>query len=86
MFDPTKPVQTRDGRHVRIYTMDAGGKYPIHGAIQSEADTWEHEAWMIDGSNVETGRLHIYDLINVPEKRRIKGWVNAALKKWKETV
>lgn len=32
-FEPGKEYKTRDGRKVRIYATDAGGEYPIHGAV-----------------------------------------------------
>jgi hypothetical protein len=32
MISMDKQYRTRDGREVRIYAVDGGGKYPIHGA------------------------------------------------------
>jgi len=32
-IDWTKPVQTRDGRKVTIYTTTAPTEYPVHGYI-----------------------------------------------------
>lgn len=65
-FDLTKPLQTRDGREVRIYATDAGGEYPIHGAVK-EGQGWLHEGWSIRGELVR-GLERCLDLVNVPQK------------------
>lgn len=78
-FDPTKPVQTRDGRPVRIicsdYVNSMGDKQIIylirhHGDCGGEYDC----AYFADSN----GRSHIgsphQDLINVPVKHT--GWMN----------
>lgn len=78
MFDPTKPVQTRAGREVRIYATDGGGCYPIHGAVKN-SEGWEGACWRANGDYRMQYRGDYpgpYDLINVPEKRRLRGWVN----------
>ncbi len=70
MFKVGSEYKTRDGRMVRIYETDAGGNYPIHGAVLS-ADTsigWIQVSW-----NVE-GKVDIYstsgkDLIKQPRVR-----------------
>lgn len=36
---------TRAGRKARIYVTDAGGTYPVHGAILLEDSTWYVECW-----------------------------------------
>lgn len=43
MFDPTKPVRTRDGRPVRILTTDAPGIFPIIAAVRSYRSSKEEE-------------------------------------------
>ena len=45
MIDPKKKYKTRDGRDVRIYAVDAGGDYPVHGAILSDFDGLQMETW-----------------------------------------
>ena len=45
MIDLDKPVQTRDGRKVLIYNRNAGGDYPIHGAIEYDPDLCTAEMW-----------------------------------------
>jgi hypothetical protein len=50
VIDKTKKYQTRDGREVRIYTVDGGGSYPIHGAIFDKVDNcWCPFSWPNDG-------------------------------------
>lgn len=44
-----KFYKTRDGRKVRIYAMDAGGNYPVHGAILDSDGTWFMENWYGEG-------------------------------------
>ena len=81
MIDWTKPVQTRDGRKVRVLCTDAPGDFPVVGIV---------EAGDIDGAYVSSwrknGRLSLtddecyqytHDLSNVPEPPvTIKRWVN----------
>ncbi len=69
-FDPTKPVQTRDGRKARIICVDAAGKRPI-AALITCIDTGEEdpEVFFSDGRYCghDDGESRI-DLINVPEE------------------
>ena len=37
-----------DGREVRIYAQDAGGEYPIHGAIK-DGKEWSMATWTRGG-------------------------------------
>jgi hypothetical protein len=46
-IDMSKKYRTRDGRKVRIYAVDAGGDYPVHGSVLragSDGD-WFPERW-----------------------------------------
>lgn len=68
-LDLTKPVQTRDGRPVRILCADArfGTGYTIVGLIDNGgADTWC--SWKPSGFALQDGKERNYDLINVPPK------------------
>jgi len=72
MFEVGKEYKTRDGRMVRIYATDAGGDYPIHGAILSP-DTrngWICESWDKDGKadTYQTSRNDI-----MPPRREVFG-------------
>ena len=62
-IDWTKPVETVDGRKVRILCTDGPEEYPIVGIIEDEVQTWTKE-----------GEFHRYsynsewlNLRNVPE-------------------
>lgn len=77
-FDPTKPCQTRDGRKVRILCTDAeltyvGRKHPIVGLVEEyqSPDTWD-----ANGKYDSVDQESKFDLINIPEKRKLTGWVN----------
>lgn len=62
--------KTRGGVPVRIYTQEAGGNTPIHGAVYNEDDdSWEINCWTEDG--YEIGQLDPtdLDLVEVKEKK-----------------
>lgn len=66
IFDPTKPVQTRDGRKARIICTDKQGSFPIVALILNKT----HEALIVyytDGSSRDSLGAAI-DLVNVPVK------------------
>jgi hypothetical protein len=74
-FDPTKPVQTRDGRKARIICTDyKNGQDSIVAAItRSKCDeemllTYSSKGWYQFDEESQ------YDLVNIPEK--ITGYVN----------
>ena len=73
-LDLTKPMKTRCGFTVRIYAQDGESTYPIHGAA-SERDGWVSRSWADNGRHqyLNEGAL---DLVNVPEKRTLRGYVN----------
>lgn len=76
-FDPTKPVQTRDGRKARIICTDAKNKlYPVVALILWPDGEEEIETYTLEGrSCVGHERDRINDLINVPETK--SWWMNA---------
>lgn len=39
---------TSDGKEVRIYAIDGGGRYPIHGAVCDSCD-WTAQEWTSEG-------------------------------------
>lgn len=73
-FDPTKPVQTRDGRPARIICTD---RNHVDGSIVAlvKAVTGPHKGEEVlmqyyeDGSYIRGNRTWDADLINVPEVR-----------------
>ena len=74
-FDPTKPVQTRDGRKARIVSdkVSRGGYKYIAIISEESGDEWSG-TFISDGSYYASGDACHRDLINVPEKREM--WVN----------
>ena len=76
MIDPSKQYQTRDGRKVRILCVDAKPPYPVVGIIQDDnelPESWDENGkyWQQDYPDG-----HRVDLVEVPEKRRLVGYVN----------
>ena len=66
-IDWTKPVQTRDGRKVRVLCTDGPKRSPVIGIV--DGNTYP-SIWDGKGKNASSAT----DLINVPEKRVV--WVN----------
>lgn len=69
MIDWNKPVQTRDGREVRIWTRHAQAdtRCPIRGEYRSANDVgWIEARWNEAGIH---SLIKGVDLVNVPEKR-----------------
>ncbi len=66
-FDPTKPVQTRDGRKARIICTDKGGAYSMVSLIESSGG---EEFTHVHNKNGEScTSCDEQDLISIPEKR-----------------
>lgn len=66
-FDPTKPVQTRDGRKARILCTDFQADGPIVAAVSY----WNGEEVLVRYQNTGihfTARYDQLDLINIPEE------------------
>src|ERR1700743_1320929 len=62
-----RKYQMVDGHQVRIYSIDAGGYYPVHGAYLLD-DKWKIYAWTIDGRARharKVGERLCYDLIEI---------------------
>lgn len=83
-FDPTKPVQTRDGRAARIVCTDYKAKRhghdigrPILALVASRMDG-EHEhvyTYTVNGSHHgEHGGPMGVDLVNIPERGYVVIW------------
>lgn len=65
-FDPTKPVQTRDGRPARIICTDRKGEFPIVALL--DYDEVDARAFAANGTVWGDGPDHKNDLINIPTK------------------
>jgi len=73
MIDWTKPVQTRDGRKVRVLCTDANnGEYPVIALVAHESRDTVVSYRTNGGSCI--GRTSAVDAINVPEQ--VHRWIN----------
>ena len=75
MIDINKKYRTRDGREVRIYAMDGGGGYPVHGTIFSKELGWMLATWSVDGCALNDIN-HLADLVEVKPRIQRTAWVN----------
>ena len=77
LISKDKQYRTRDGREVRIYATDGGGRYPVQGAFFNEEGLWVIRAWTKHG-NVHGGFLcdNPYDLIEVRPRIKRTVWLN----------
>lgn len=66
-LDLTKPMQTRDGRKVRLLASDLAGKFPLVVAV-ARPDGSELLAVRCKNGGVYSGRQNEGDIINVPAK------------------
>lgn len=71
MIDFNKPLQTRDGREVRVLCTDGPGARPVVGYVDNMPLVYE---WAISGKNQSRSEESIHDLINVPETKVV--WMN----------
>ena len=81
MIELGKQYKTRDGREIRIYAVDGGGRFPVHGAVKLDDETWRQEEWTPTGSyNGESSHghtiAHHLDLIEVKPRIQREVWVN----------
>ena len=68
-FDPTKPVQTRNGRKARIVCTDFKGSRPILALVEDLCNTNLEltQVYNTDGT-IGLALCEDLDLVNVPEK------------------
>jgi len=80
MIELGKKYKTRDGREVRIYAVDGGGRFPVHGAVKLDDGAWRQEEWTLTGSynGERDGHTipHRLDLIEVKPRIQREVWVN----------
>lgn len=80
MIELGKQYKTGDGREVRIYAVDGGGRFPVHGAVKLYDGTWRQEEWTPTGSyNGEKDGHTIpndLDLIEVTPRIQREVWLN----------
>ena len=76
MIDINKKYRTRDGREVRIYATDGGGRNPVHGSIKEE-DGWIFQVWPQNGRYFEDDdEDYRIDLIEVRHRHKRTVWLN----------
>jgi len=73
-FDPTRPVQTRDGRKAEILCTDLYPPLSIGVKITDRNGTKHAGFRTKDGRCYSNGQDSFLDLVNIPEKR--VGWLN----------
>jgi len=76
MIDINKKYRTRDGREVRIYAVDGGGKQPIHGSVKDEDGSWNPISWCSGGTQWGERIKNDYDLIEVKPRIQQTFWLN----------
>ena len=76
MIELGKQYKTRDGREVRIYAVDEGGEFPVHGAIKKSGDIWDSMCWGVNGEWFSVADIDCYDLIGVKPRIQREVWVN----------
>lgn len=77
MIDKNKTYRTRDGREVRIYAVDGGGRLPVHGAASRDGKTWVQESWSIGGEWAPDDLAATpMDLIEVRPRIQRTVWIN----------
>lgn len=74
MIDINKKYKTRSGKDVRIYSVDAGGDYPVHGSYYSTRyGEWSATSWTAEGLYGKSGS-HPLHLVEVKKTRKVEGW------------
>ena len=73
MIDINKKYRTREGDEVRIYALDGGGNYPVHGAYKDPMG-WVSCSWMQEGFKAILEGP--YDLIEVKPRIQRTVWIN----------
>ena len=69
-----REIKTRGGLDVRIYSTDAGGEFPIHGAIRaSKSEPWALRNWTVQGRHQQTGTSAL-DLAIQPSTIELDHW------------
>jgi len=69
MIDKNKNYKTQNESKVIIYSADAGGDFPIHGAIKEDGEDWEAATWTQDGQFYHRKKSHPFNLVEVKSFR-----------------
>lgn len=65
-WEPGKEYATRSGGTARVYSVEGGGRFPVHGAVK-HSGFWLVESWTKEGCVFELGRVSENDLVGVRE-------------------
>lgn len=77
MIDINKQYTTRDGRKVRIYAVDGGSEFPIHGAILNDNNDWEIGSWTDKGyCGFRECKLDLVEIKFIEDKDPVYAWDN----------
>lgn len=66
-----KKYRTRSRLPVRIYAVDAGGFYPVHGAVKIDG-MWDSFSWDAEGFFRNKDVLNDLDLIEIKPRKKGK--------------
>ncbi len=66
-FDPTKPIQTRNGYKAEIVDTNLTGKYSLLVIIETDLGNRYSARYHLDGTKGHIGNKPV-DLINIPEE------------------
>lgn len=72
----TKKYRLRNGWEAEVLKTDMGGPFPVLGRIKKPRRGWRPYWWCVDGRSSLTEEEHEHDLIEVPARVRIEGFVN----------
>jgi hypothetical protein len=89
IINTTDTYKTKNGGKVRIYAVDAGGDYPVHGAIWFETlGAWLPAQWTIHGKMSTSGEELLNDLVKTspyadwPIDAKVWAWIEGDNKKY----
>ncbi len=77
LIDINKKYRTKDKYEAVIYTINAGGLYPVHGAYRiSGNENWKMCQWTARGSYHGDQAYNPSDLVEIKPRRIWERWVN----------
>ena len=77
MIEMGKEYKTREGKPVRLYTVNgANASQPVVGERHIYDDAWGVSTWDTQGRWTHDGAEHKYDLIEVKPVLVVDGWLN----------
>lgn len=74
MISMDKKYKTRDGKEVKIYSVEGNYKDRVHGAIMEDGK-WLFARWTKDGGYSDDYVSEL-DLVEVKERKKFERWIN----------